>query len=224
MFSSKDVKAILKVSDCELMHLRTSNQISAIKKGNAFFYQLPVGKTALDHPVGGRLINWYKEVHEVELNNQPKNSDSIDALQALVVEILLPVYQKYPQLKVTYGFTSAELKTYISKHSPNGTAPSLDQHSSCELNKSQNQICDRSGAACDFIVPNVPSNNLVRFIVANLNYDRIYYYGNEKPIHVSVSEKPLRHLQVMAESHKGRRYPSSKAFGDGAIDLAKELL
>jgi hypothetical protein len=224
MFSSKEVKAILNVSDCELMHLRTSNQIAAIKKGNSFFYQLPKSKTALDHPLGKKLINWYTQSHAVELDNQPKHSESISALQSLVIEILLPVYRKYPKIEITYGFTSSNLKTYISKHSSNGTAPILDQHASCELNSAQNQICDRSGAACDFIVPGLPSSTLTCFIVENLNYDRVYYYGSDRPIHVSVSKFPIKHLQVMAESESGRRYPSSKAFGAAAIDLAKELL
>lgn len=223
MFSSKETKAILKVSDCELMHLRTSNQISAIKKGNAFYYELPNGKTVLDHPVGHKLINWYKQVHKIELNNQPQSTKSISALQSLTIEILLPLYRKYSQLDITYGFTSAELKAYISKYSSKGTAPQLDQHSSCELNKAQKQICDRSGAACDITVPNMPSNTIVRYIVENLNYDRIYYYGKDRPIHVSFSEQPAKHLQVMAESANGRRHPSSKAFGEAAILLAKEL-
>ena len=32
-FTSREMKAIMKISDCELMHLRTSKQLSFIKKG-----------------------------------------------------------------------------------------------------------------------------------------------------------------------------------------------
>ena len=31
-FTSREMKAIMKISDCELMHLRTSKQLSFIKK------------------------------------------------------------------------------------------------------------------------------------------------------------------------------------------------
>jgi hypothetical protein len=36
--SSKDAKAILKVQDCDLMHIRTSGKLKFVKKGNAFLY------------------------------------------------------------------------------------------------------------------------------------------------------------------------------------------
>lgn len=223
MFSSKNIKAISKVNDCELMHLRTSSKITAIKKDNAYLYELPHGKTALEHPVGQQLLNWYQTKHDVELCNEPEHPSSRSALEDLIAEILLPIYRKYPNIKITYGFTSATLKKYIAKHSPNGTAPTLDQHASYELNNAHNPICDRGGAACDFIVPNIATSEIVRFIVEHLNYDRIYYYGNDKPLHVSNAQKPIKHLQIMAESDKGRRFPSKKAHGDAAIALAKEL-
>lgn len=38
--SSSEAKKALKISDCELMHLRTSGKLKFMKKGNAFFYLL----------------------------------------------------------------------------------------------------------------------------------------------------------------------------------------
>ncbi|MCF6251230.1 MAG: helix-turn-helix domain-containing protein [Methylococcaceae bacterium] len=38
--SSKEVKKILKVSDCELSHLRNDGKLVFMKKGNAFLYSL----------------------------------------------------------------------------------------------------------------------------------------------------------------------------------------
>ena len=35
---TKDVKEILKIQDCDVMHLRLSGKIKFIKKGNGFFY------------------------------------------------------------------------------------------------------------------------------------------------------------------------------------------
>ena len=223
MFSSKEIKGILKVSDCELMHLRISKHLTAVKTGKSYFYDLPANKTVLDHPVGQKLLNWYKTTHQIDICNEPESPSSKIALEKLVLEILLPIYRKYPKLNITYGFTSAILKRHIAKHSPRGTAPNLDQHASCELNNAQNAICDRGGAACDFIVPDVSSSELVRFIVEHLNYDRIYYYGNNRPLHVSNAETPNKHLQLMAESENGRRYPIKKTHGEAALLLAKEL-
>jgi hypothetical protein len=36
--SSKEAKAVLKVQDCDLMHIRTSGKLKFVKKGNAFMY------------------------------------------------------------------------------------------------------------------------------------------------------------------------------------------
>jgi hypothetical protein len=59
--------------------------------------------------------------------------------------------------------------------------------------------------------------------VQNLNYDRIYYYGELRPLHISVSQSPAKHLQVMKVSENGRRYPSIKAYGKDALHLAETL-
>ena len=52
----------------------------------------------------------------------------------------------------------------------------------------------------------------------------IYYYGNNRPLHVSIHlTDPLKHLQIMCESENGRRYPGKKAFGEHAVILAEDL-
>lgn len=38
--TSKEAKKVLKVSSCELMHLRVSSKLSYKKQGNAFLYQI----------------------------------------------------------------------------------------------------------------------------------------------------------------------------------------
>ena len=37
--SSKETKALMKVSDCELMHLRTTGKLKFKKEKNAFYYK-----------------------------------------------------------------------------------------------------------------------------------------------------------------------------------------
>jgi hypothetical protein len=135
----------------------------------------------------------------------------------------LPLEREFGGLSITYGFTSFKLKNYIAKNSPKGTAPNLDQHASCELNSKGDEICARDGAACDLIIEKQSMANIVRFITSKLNYDRIYYYGQDRPLHVSANASPARHLQVMKDSPTGRRYPASKGFGTDAIKLAETL-
>tara|TARA_B100000780_G_C20767280_1_gene304695 strand:+ start:111 stop:329 length:219 start_codon:yes stop_codon:yes gene_type:complete len=62
------------------------------------------------------------------------------------------------------------------------------------------------------------------FIVNNLDFDKIYYYGNDKPLHVSVGDKSEKHLQIMDVSKNGRRIPGKKAYGNKAKLLAEELI
>ena len=222
--NSRDTAQALKISDCELMHLREKGAIAYEKRGRAFFYSLPAGYSVLTHPLGQNLLNWYKGKHDFLQPNTPIIDSSTLALEELVYEILLPINQALGKPIITYGFTSFSLKKFIQKLSPSGTAPTLDQHSSHETNSVGKQICSRGGAACDFFVEGVATSDIVRFITQRLNYDRIYYYGNNRPRHVSIHlTEPLRHLQIMCESENGRRYPGKKAFGDQAVILAEDL-
>jgi hypothetical protein len=221
-FSSTEMKKLLKNSDCELMHLRTSGKLKYQRSGNAFLYSLPNEMSLLSHPLGKQLLDWHLNKHPGTLSNIP-SADSQLYLEMLIAEILIPTERKFDALTVTYGFTSSKLAAYIAKHSSSGTAPQLDQHAVCELNSKNNEISKRTGSACDFIVPNQSMAEITRFIVKNLNFDRIYYYGNNRPIHVSISDTPIKHLQIMCESSSGRRYPGTKAFGDNAILLAESL-
>lgn len=206
------------------MHLREQGGIAYEKRGRAFFYSLPTGHSILDHPLGQSLINWYKSRHDFLQSNEPIHGSSILALEELVGEVLLPINRTLGKPIITYGFTSFPLKKFIQKASPSGTAPTLDQHSSHETNSVGKQICSRGGAACDFFVEGVATSDLVRFITQRLNYDRIYYYGNNRPLHVSIHlTEPLKHLQIMCASENGRRYPGKKAFGGQAEILAEDL-
>jgi hypothetical protein len=221
-FSSAEMKKLLKITDCELMYLRTAGKLQFQKSGNAFLYSLPNEMSLLSHPLGKQLLEWYLSKHPATLSNIPSVS-SKPFLEMLIGEILIPTEREYVALTITYGFTSSKLAAYIAKHSSSGTAPQLDQHAVCELNSKNNEISKRTGSACDFIVPNQSMAEITRFIVKNLNFDRIYYYGNNRPIHVSISDTPIKHLQIMCESSSGRRYPGTKAFGDNAILLAESL-
>jgi hypothetical protein len=223
-YSSKDIKQLLGVRDCELMHLRVANKLKFKKKGNAFLYQLPDKKLLLNHPIAKQLIDWYQQRHPISLDNLPKEDESIDSLIKVIEEVLIPVSNKFGAITVTYGFVSAELNKFIQKNSSSGTYPSIDQHSASEFNKANNQICKRHGIACDFIVQGYEKemNKVMPFIVNDLDFDKIYYYGKDRPLHVSVGNESEHHLQIMNVSDKGRRIPGKKAYGDEAKQLAEE--
>ena len=106
-------------------------------------------------------------------------------------------------IKLTYGFCSHAL----SKHIKGRIAPELDQHALYERSSEGKLICDRGGAACDFIVPDEDMEEVSRWIMENLPFDRLYFYGKGRPIHVSYAEKPQRVAYEMRESATGRRIP-----------------
>lgn len=223
LLTSAEMKKLLKVSDCELMHQRERGDLVFEKRGNAFFYHIPPQSSLLNYPLGKQLLDWYRDKHKINIDNTPASTETTRLLEKLVTDILIPIERVFGAVTVTYGFTSVELKKYIQKSSPAGTAPIIDQHASCELNQQGKLICERGGASCDFTVRNRLVSEVTRFIVKNLNFDRVYYYGEHRPLHVSVSDYPVKHLQVMQESRKGRRYPGKKGFGNDAITLSMEL-
>lgn len=65
-------------------------------------------------------------------------------------------------------------------------------------------------------------SKVMKFIVNNLDFDEIYYYGESSPIHINVGKIAEKHLQIMSLSDKGRRIPGKKAFGITAKALAEE--
>jgi hypothetical protein len=189
------MKKLLKISDCELMHLRASEKLQYQRSGNAYLYSLPNEMSLLSHPLGKQLLDWHLNKYPETLSNTP-SPKSKPYLEMLISEILIPTERKFGALTITYGFTSSKLAAYISK---------------------------RTGSACDFIVSNQSMAEITRFIVKNLSFDRLYYYGDNRPIHISISDTPVKHLQIMCESDIGQRYPGKKAFGDNAILLAESL-
>ena len=117
------------------------------------------------------------------LPNLPKQPDSYTALLELAKNLLDPVIDYYGMIRLNYGFCSPELSRKI----PGRIAPKLDQHAACECNRKGEPICPRLGAAVDFIVEDEDMAEVARWIMANLPYDRLYYYGKDRPIHLSQS-------------------------------------
>ncbi|TBW50372.1 DNA phosphorothioation-associated putative methyltransferase [Marinobacter halodurans] len=142
------------------------------------------------------------ETHIAEqTENRPKQPETYTALFDLAKNLLDPIIDYFGMVQLTYGFCSAELNKKI----PGRIAPKLDQHASHELNKLGNPICKRLGAAVDFIVEDEDMLEVSQWIAENLEFDRLYFYGKDRPIHLSFSESPTQQVTVMTRSGKAQK-------------------
>ncbi len=171
-----------------------------------------------------QLFDWHKVKHQFAGDNRATSASEL-FLEQLINQLLLPVSKHFGNLQITYGFTSPALSRYIQRLSRSGTTPSLDQHACVEVNSGGRAICNRQGAACDFFVHGYEEDMhlVVQYICQQLSFDKLYFYGRNRPLHISVSDAPLMHLQLMHKSENGRRYPGERAFGYNVLDLAKRL-
>jgi DNA phosphorothioation-associated putative methyltransferase len=146
----------------------------------------------------------------IQLKNLPLNPATYNALHDLATQILDPVVEYFGAIRLTYGFCSAELGRHISKR----VAPKLDQHAACEVGPRNVPICNRLGAACDFIVDDEDMQEVVDWIIENLPFDRLYFYGAHRPIHVSFGPQNSRAAYQLIETASGaavpKRYPSPR--------------
>ena len=140
---------------------------------------------------------------KIQLTNRPKQPESYYSLRRLALNIIDPVMDYFGGIELSYGFCSRKLATHI----PTKIDPSQDQHASHELNTRGNLICKRLGAACDFIILDESMLEVAQWIVKNTPFDRLYYYGDDKPIHVSIGNENSRAIAIMRTSKKGYLYP-----------------
>jgi hypothetical protein len=162
------------------------------------------------------------------INPYPQNiTETIPALQELNKFIIDPVidYFGLEKFKLTYGFCSPDLKKYLEKKDPitgqkNGrVAPNLDQHLSYEINKNGKYYCERLGASCDFQILDLPTEQLVEWILENkLPFDSLYFYGTTRPIHISYGQQHKRDIWTFNNSGQ----PTKKGI-ENWVKLAKKI-
>jgi hypothetical protein len=164
----------------------------------------------LDTPCGRhftyrQLIECGETQVRTGLPNRPREPDSYTALYELAANILDPLIDYFGMIRLTYGFCSPELARRI----PGRIAPALDQHAAHELNRRGRPVCPRLGAAVDFRVDDEDMEEVARWIMANLPFDRLYVYGRDRPIHVSYSERPAGEayeMRMVGERRVPRRF------------------
>jgi DNA phosphorothioation-associated putative methyltransferase len=140
------------------------------------------------------------------LRNIPLNPLTYNAIYRLAVCVLDPLIDYFGAIRLTYGFCSGALGKHIGER----IAPKLDQHASHECNRLGKPICDRLGAAVDFIVEDENMLEVAQWIVHNCPFDRIYFYGSDKPLHVSLRETATGQVTLMLPSKQsGHRVPKT---------------
>lgn len=137
----------------------------------------------------------------------PRHPGTWEMLSSLAQKILDPVVDEYGPVVLTYAFAPQKLTKKIFGR----IDPSLDQHASCELNRVGRPICVRGGAAVDFLVEHESMIEVARF-VSSLPVDRMYFYGDARPLHVSWHPQPKRSLVEMMPTRAGRLMPRPLQF------------
>ncbi len=151
------------------------------------------------------LIQCGETRQRLGIANLPLNPETYNALHDLTTQILDLVIEYFGSIRLTYGFSSSTLARNIQR----GIAPKLDQHAACERGPSGAFLCERGGAACDFIVEDEDMRDVAEWIIANLQFDRLYFYGPNRPIHVSYAPDPARLAYRMVSSLGERTMPRS---------------
>lgn len=133
----------------------------------------------------------------------PAEAESWRMLRGLASAVLDPLVDKFGAIHITYGFAAQTLTRHINK----SIAPKLDQHAACEVDRRGKPICARAGAAVDLQVPHRSSLDVVAWLTAGLPVDRLYYYGENRPIHVSWHPAPASSFWVMVTGPAGHLVP-----------------
>ncbi|MEM5434731.1 DNA phosphorothioation-associated putative methyltransferase [Paraburkholderia diazotrophica] len=162
----------------------------------------------LDQPCGANFIfRDFIECGETQkrtgVPNLPQSAETYNALFDLASLVLDPIIEYFGAIRLTYGFCSAELSRHITRR----VAPKLDQHAACEVNTRGAPICARRGAACDFIIDDENMDEVVHWIIKNVSFDRVYYYGKDQPIHISWGPSCAGEVYSMTLSASGRLIP-----------------
>ncbi|CAB3973806.1 hypothetical protein BCO9919_05945 [Burkholderia cenocepacia] len=141
-----------------------------------------------------------------DIGNMPVDPESFNALLDLAHHVIDPVIDYFGMVKLTFGFCSPALASHIKGR----ISPKLDQHAAHERTRRGGYICERLGAACDFVVEDEDMAMVVEWIINNVKFDRLYFYGCHRPIHISYSSTPARQVVDMIETAGGNVVPKRR--------------
>ena len=142
----------------------------------------------------------------------PQEIESWRMLAGLSQVILDQVVDSFGPVELTYAFSGPSMFKHLKGRI---TTPHLDQHAAAELNQRRHPVCSRGGAAADFKVPGRSSRELADWIIAELPFDRLYFYGPRRSVHVSWNAQPMGQAWAMVKGPSGRRLPRPYSGGKG---------
>lgn len=148
---------------------------------------------------------WHRLTAETgePFDNLPRAAETLAAVRALCAVVLDPAVRRFGKLELTYAFASRCLTTHI----PGRIHPAVDQHAGHELNRAGKPICSRLGLAADFRVHGIDSGEVASWVVQHTGFDRLYFYGSDRPLHVSVGPDAVRQIVHMRRGPSGRLVP-----------------
>lgn len=158
--------------------------------------------------------------HKTKCDNLPMQTQSWEAYKKLAQEILDPITNHFGPVQLTFGFCGQQLRSLIRKNPSPRIAPTLDQHAAYERNTKGKPICPRLGAAIDLRVNNTSSQAVAIWAASYLPFDRLYFYGDDKPIHVSIGPENSSQI-VWLNTINNRRIPKKLTL-DALITLPKK--
>jgi hypothetical protein len=142
--------------------------------------------------------------------NLPRERATLDGIRVLCDEVLDPVWDRFGPIELTYGFSSAAFARRVRR----GIAPALDQHAGAERARTGRPICARGGQAVDFRASPNTLAVIARFVATELRFDRLYYYGPDRPFHVSAGPDHSRQITILHMSPGGYIYPRRGSSAD----------
>lgn len=167
-------------------------------------------------------------IDDPAFDNRPKRDESWVAIRQLATVVLDPIWNHHGRISLTYGFCSPPLARQILKQPTPNISPANDQHASCELNTLGNIVCARLGAACDFSVLGKEGHmkEIALWIASNLEFDRMYYYGNDRPLHISWGPTEMNRMVVLMHTDtakKNVRRPRGRGSNEKGVELLKSV-
>lgn len=132
------------------------------------------------------LIHCGETWDRYEIDNQPQRLETYAAMRELCRLVLDPIVDRFGLPELTYAFASAALDKLVHLKPKPNTTRSLDQHAGCELSRYGRPYCSRLGLAVDMRLPGISSYDVAQWVIQNTCYDRLYFYGADRPFHVSV--------------------------------------
>ena len=143
-----------------------------------------------------------------QLVNLPEQEETWAAIKMLATTILDPVQEHFGTVHLTYGLSTPSLTSAIRKRAKKHDTtphiyPLVDQHAGHETNRNGVPICPDLGLACDFFCAEHSSDLIAEWIIRHCDFDKLYFYGTNKPLHVSIGPKQRRAVTLVRRA--GRR-------------------